>query len=209
MDRKHLDRRAVVRDLDEVERHLADAVEGRFRIERLQFHLAGVPTYIVLAELAGNNTEAALGLGEAISLRAGGQISGLEAIKQMIDPKPRVAHLRAEVMAVAVGQFLPGDESEPEEKGQILLAGPLREALVDLEEGLLEHVGGIDPAGQAAVQAQPHHPLQPLGNHEAAFRRLGQRTGHDQISNPAAGPGHRKSLPAVRGLGQRAGMGCA
>jgi predicted nucleotidyltransferase len=40
------------RDLDEVERHLAEAREGRFRIERLQFHLAGVPTYIVVAELA-------------------------------------------------------------------------------------------------------------------------------------------------------------
>lgn len=42
------------RDLDEVEWHLAEAVEGRFRIERLLFHLAGVPTYIVVAELAVN-----------------------------------------------------------------------------------------------------------------------------------------------------------
>jgi predicted nucleotidyltransferase len=42
------------RDLDVVERHLAEAVEGRFRIERLLFHLAGVPTYIVVAELAVN-----------------------------------------------------------------------------------------------------------------------------------------------------------
>lgn len=40
------------RDLDDVERHLAEAREGRFRIERLLFHLAGVPTYIVVAELA-------------------------------------------------------------------------------------------------------------------------------------------------------------
>ena len=42
------------RDLDEVGWHLAEAVEGRFRIERLLFHLAGVPTYIVVAELAVN-----------------------------------------------------------------------------------------------------------------------------------------------------------
>lgn len=42
------------RDLDDVERRLADAVEGRFQIERLMFHLAGVPTYIVVAELAVN-----------------------------------------------------------------------------------------------------------------------------------------------------------
>jgi predicted nucleotidyltransferase len=42
------------RDLDEVEWHLAEAIAGRFRIERLLFHLAGVPTYIVVAELAVN-----------------------------------------------------------------------------------------------------------------------------------------------------------
>ena len=42
------------RDLDEVEWHLAEAAAGRFRIERLLFHLAGVPTYIVVAELAVN-----------------------------------------------------------------------------------------------------------------------------------------------------------
>lgn len=40
------------RDLDDVEYHLAEAREGRFGVERLLFHLAGVPTYIVVAELA-------------------------------------------------------------------------------------------------------------------------------------------------------------
>lgn len=50
------DRRADVhyRDLDDVERYLAEAREGRFGIERLLFHLAGIPTYIVVAELALN-----------------------------------------------------------------------------------------------------------------------------------------------------------
>ena len=42
------------RDLDDVGRRLAEAQEGRFDIERLLFHLAGIPTYIVVAELAGN-----------------------------------------------------------------------------------------------------------------------------------------------------------
>ncbi|MFI1254138.1 nucleotidyltransferase domain-containing protein [Streptomyces netropsis] len=42
------------RDLDDVEHHLAEAREGRFRVERLLCHLAGIPTYIVLAELAVN-----------------------------------------------------------------------------------------------------------------------------------------------------------
>ncbi len=42
------------RDLDDVEHHLAQAQEGRFHIERLLFHLAGIPSYIVVAELANN-----------------------------------------------------------------------------------------------------------------------------------------------------------
>jgi len=42
------------RDLTDVEHHLAEAAEGRFRIENLLFYLAGVPTYVVVAELAIN-----------------------------------------------------------------------------------------------------------------------------------------------------------
>ncbi len=51
-------RRADVhyRDLDDVEHHLAEARAGRFRIEHLMFYLAGVPTYVVVAELAANRT---------------------------------------------------------------------------------------------------------------------------------------------------------
>ncbi len=42
------------RDLDDVEFRAAEARAGRFGIEKLMFHLAGVPTYIVVAELALN-----------------------------------------------------------------------------------------------------------------------------------------------------------
>jgi predicted nucleotidyltransferase len=42
------------RDLDDVEREVGEARAGRFQIERLLFHLAGIPTYIVVAELAMN-----------------------------------------------------------------------------------------------------------------------------------------------------------
>jgi hypothetical protein len=42
------------RDLDDVEHRIGEATQGRFGIERLMFHLAGVPTYIVVAELALN-----------------------------------------------------------------------------------------------------------------------------------------------------------
>ncbi|KOV70870.1 nucleotidyltransferase domain-containing protein [Streptomyces sp. MMG1121] len=42
------------RDLDVVEHELAEAAQGRFRVEPLLFHLAGIPTYLVVAELAVN-----------------------------------------------------------------------------------------------------------------------------------------------------------
>ncbi|MGC0318095.1 nucleotidyltransferase domain-containing protein [Kitasatospora acidiphila] len=42
------------RDLDAVERILTDSQEGRFDIEPLLFHLAGIPSYLLLAELAVN-----------------------------------------------------------------------------------------------------------------------------------------------------------
>jgi predicted nucleotidyltransferase len=42
------------RDLDTIDREIAASSEGRFRIEPLMFHLAGIPSYLVLAELAGN-----------------------------------------------------------------------------------------------------------------------------------------------------------
>lgn len=42
------------RDLDVVERVMAEAEEGRFQVEPLMFHLAGIPTYLLMAELAIN-----------------------------------------------------------------------------------------------------------------------------------------------------------
>ncbi|MFF3335873.1 nucleotidyltransferase domain-containing protein [Streptomyces sp. NPDC002888] len=42
------------RDLDVVEHELAEAREGRFRVEPLLFHLAGIPSYLLVAELAVN-----------------------------------------------------------------------------------------------------------------------------------------------------------
>jgi hypothetical protein len=42
----------MYRDLDEVERHLAEAEQGRFKVERLPFYLAGIPTDVVVGELA-------------------------------------------------------------------------------------------------------------------------------------------------------------
>ncbi|GAA1003569.1 nucleotidyltransferase family protein [Streptomyces thermogriseus] len=42
------------RDLDVVEHEWAEAEQGRFRVEPLLFHLAGIPSYLVVAELAIN-----------------------------------------------------------------------------------------------------------------------------------------------------------
>ncbi|MDQ1020395.1 nucleotidyltransferase domain-containing protein [Streptomyces afghaniensis] len=42
------------RDLDVVAHEVAQAEQGRFRVEPLMFHLAGIPTYLLVAELAIN-----------------------------------------------------------------------------------------------------------------------------------------------------------
>jgi hypothetical protein len=42
------------RDLDVVEHELTEAQHGRFRVEPLLFHLAGIPSYLVVGELALN-----------------------------------------------------------------------------------------------------------------------------------------------------------
>ncbi|WP_432084543.1 nucleotidyltransferase domain-containing protein [Streptomyces sp. WAC 04229] len=44
------------RDLDVVEHQVTEAQAGRFGVEPLMFHLAGIPTYLVVAELAINRT---------------------------------------------------------------------------------------------------------------------------------------------------------
>ncbi|MBT2411818.1 nucleotidyltransferase domain-containing protein [Streptomyces sp. ISL-12] len=44
------------RDLDVVEHELGEARAGRYRVEPLMFHLAGIPTYLIVAELAINRT---------------------------------------------------------------------------------------------------------------------------------------------------------
>lgn len=44
----------VYRDLDVVEHELAEAVAGRFHREALLFHIAGIPSYLLVAELAIN-----------------------------------------------------------------------------------------------------------------------------------------------------------
>lgn len=50
------DRRVDVhyRNLDDVEHEFAEAQQGRFHIQPLMFHLAGIPSYLIVAELGIN-----------------------------------------------------------------------------------------------------------------------------------------------------------
>lgn len=52
VDGRHVD--VHYRDLDIVEHELAEARAGRFHWEPLMFHLAGIPSYLLVAELAVN-----------------------------------------------------------------------------------------------------------------------------------------------------------
>ncbi|WP_282782594.1 nucleotidyltransferase domain-containing protein [Nocardia sp. CC201C] len=52
IDGRHVD--VLYRDLDVVERELEESRAGRFHWEPLMFHLAGIPSYLVVAELAVN-----------------------------------------------------------------------------------------------------------------------------------------------------------
>lgn len=52
VDGRHVD--VLYRDLNVVEHELAQAQAGRFHWEPLMFHLAGIPSYLVVAELAVN-----------------------------------------------------------------------------------------------------------------------------------------------------------
>ncbi|MEU4838919.1 nucleotidyltransferase domain-containing protein [Nocardia testacea] len=52
IDDRHVD--VHYRDLDVVEYELAESRQGRFHWEPLMFHLAGIPSYLVVAELALN-----------------------------------------------------------------------------------------------------------------------------------------------------------
>ena len=42
------------RDLGSIEHEMSEAVHGRFRVEPLLFHLAGIPSYLVVGELSVN-----------------------------------------------------------------------------------------------------------------------------------------------------------
>ena len=73
-----------------------------------------------------------------------------------------VPGLGAEVPAVDGDELLPGDVPQPEEERELGVAGVVGEVLADLQEGVLEHVGRVHPALEAAVEPKPDHGPQPV-----------------------------------------------
>ena len=53
-------------------------------------------------------------------------------------------------------------QAEPEEERQFGVADVIFEALGVLDERLLDHVGGVEAALEARVEADLHHPAQAL-----------------------------------------------
>ncbi len=82
-----------------------------------------------------------------------------------------VAHVDFQMMAVQGLERLGGQESEPEERRHVRLGEVFPGPTGDLEVGVLEHVGGVDPPLQPPVKAEPDHPAQAL---TVAGEQLGQ-----------------------------------
>ena len=85
-----------------------------------------------------------------------------------------VAHLRPEVMPVEHLEPLAGQDAEPEEERNLRVLGELAGPPGEVDERFLENVGRVEPALQAAVEAEPDHPLEPLAvavpeHHEGAL----------------------------------------
>jgi hypothetical protein len=100
-----------------------------------------------------------------------------------------VAHLGAQVVPVQAHQPLAHDQAEPEEERQFGLIDVIREALGDFDECLLDHVGGVEAALEARVEADLHQPAQPLA------MQAQQRV--EGLSVRRAGP-----LEQIRGIGR-------
>jgi hypothetical protein len=117
------------------------------------------------------------GLDADLPLGAGGRFTGLGQVAQqprrqgragglgqgaVIEPDLPARVPRPQVAAVQERQALADDEPQPEEEGEVGFAAVLRQAGHGLDVGVLDHVGGIDPALEPAVQTQGDHPPQPV-----------------------------------------------
>jgi hypothetical protein len=90
-----------------------------------------------------------------------------------------VPGLGSQVAPVQGLERLGRQEPQPEEqRHRRRFAEILRQAAGGLQVGVLDHVGGIDPPLEPAVQAEHHHPPQPVpvpGQHRAPGRTVAPR----------------------------------
>ena len=117
-----------------------------------------------------------------------------------------VAHLGAEVLAVHPHEPLAGEEPQPEEERHVRLPGVLGQPGGGVDVGLLDDIGGIDPALQAAVEPQRDHPPQavarphqqgapgrlvPLCRPPEQASRLARFAGHGSVHGDLTAPAAR------------------
>ena len=84
-------------------------------------------------------------------------------------------------------QSLGGQEAQPQVGRHRRLGGVLRGPLQDVELGLLEHVGGINPSLEPPVQPHLDHPAQAVAMTVEEFRQLmliGPHAGTCDLTRP-------------------------
>jgi predicted nucleotidyltransferase len=157
------------RDLDVVEHEMAEAQEGRFRVEPLMFHLAGIPSYLVVAELAINQVlrgelRRPGAYPEKLRASAAGRWHGtaratLDYAKANHAPAGRLTEVAGAIATAAV------------QTGHAVLAG--RGEWVTNEKRLLERAGlrQLDDV-LAALRAEPEALRRAITETEARFAAL-------------------------------------
>ncbi|MFJ4789127.1 nucleotidyltransferase domain-containing protein [Streptomyces sp. NPDC088794] len=166
------------RDLDVVEHEVAEAEKGRFRVEPLLFHLAGIPTYLIVAELAINQVLRGEGevprperYPEALRVSAAERWFGTARVTLAYTKANHVPHGRLTEVAGAVA-------TAAVQTGHGVLAA--RGEWVTNEKRLLERAGlrGIDGVlGGWGAEPEPEVLARAVDNAEALFRAVADAFG--------------------------------
>jgi predicted nucleotidyltransferase len=141
------------RDLADVERRMREAEKGEFAIEPLLFYLAGIPTYVVVAELA---------LGQVLS----GSLPRPGYPDALMHAAFRIWQQRAE-MTLHYGQ-----KAYAERGNRALAYGSMTRALLEGGHARLARAG-VWVTNEKTLLAQAG-----LGNADALFEGIGDGPGH-------------------------------
>jgi predicted nucleotidyltransferase len=166
------------RDLDVVENEHAEAQQGRFHWEPLMFHLAGIPSYLVVAELAVNQV-----------LR--GSLPRPEYPQALREAAPPFWRRRA-AMTLDYAKTAYARRRQATEVAGMLATSAIQVAHAVLaargewvinEKRLLQRAGlrGVD-AIVAELRAEPWALAKSIADAEAMFDAVGQRLGPTPLS---------------------------